>query len=100
LKHISTRWPILHSTFIRDLHSRRHSLENCYEMTVLHLVYACGGRFLETTGETGAFFPDRHHTSGMQFLDEILQYHDVRSVQILILLAIYSLRAPRGPGAW
>jgi hypothetical protein len=100
LKHISTRWPILHSTYIRDLHSRRQSLGDCYEMTVLHLVYACGGRFLETTGETGAFFPDRHHSAGMKYLDEILQYHDTRSVQLLILLAIYSLRAPRGPGAW
>lgn len=42
LKHISTRWPILHSAFIRDLHSRRSSLGNCYETAVLHLVYACG----------------------------------------------------------
>ncbi|PMD60531.1 uncharacterized protein K444DRAFT_528507 [Hyaloscypha bicolor E] len=36
----------------------------------------------------------------MQYLDEMLQYHDIRSIQILILLAIYSLRAPKGPGAW
>ncbi|KUJ16071.1 uncharacterized protein LY89DRAFT_102668 [Mollisia scopiformis] len=100
LKHISTRWPILHSTYIRELHSRRATLVNCYETTVLHLVYACGARFLETTGETGAFFPDRHHSAGMQNLDAILQYHDIRSVQMLILLAIYSLRDPRGPGAW
>ncbi|KAH6677710.1 fungal-specific transcription factor domain-containing protein [Halenospora varia] len=100
LKHISTRWPILHSTYLRGLHARRDALGNSYEKSVLHLVYASGGRFLETTGETGAFFPDRHHSAGMKYLDELLQYHDIRSVQILILLAIYSLRAPKGPGAW
>jgi hypothetical protein len=100
LKHISTRWPILHSTYLRALHAKRHALANAYEKSVLHLVYASGGRFLETTGETGAYFPDRHHAAGMEYLDELLQYHDIRSVQILILLAIYSLRAPKGPGAW
>jgi hypothetical protein len=67
LKHISTRWPILHSTYIRELHSRTDALGNSYEKSVLHLVYANGARYLETTGETGAFFPDRHHSAGMQF---------------------------------
>ena len=100
LKHISTRWPILHSNYIRTLHHSRETLVDPYEKCVLHLVYASGARFLETTGETGAFFPDRHHSTGMQYLDQMLQYHDIRSVQILILLAIYSLRAPKGPGAW
>lgn len=55
LKRISTRWPILHSAYIRDLHSRRAPLVNRYETPVLHLVYACGGCFVETTRETGAF---------------------------------------------
>jgi hypothetical protein len=100
LKHISTRWPILHSAYIRSLHSRRASLTDSYEQCALHLVYASGGRFLETTGETGAFYCEKHHTTAMQYLDELFQCHDVRSVQVLILLAIYSLRAPQGPGAW
>jgi hypothetical protein len=99
LKHISTRWPILHSTYIRSLHHRRNMLVG-WEAAFLHLIYASGGRFLETTGETGAFFSNRHHSAAMQYLDELLQYHDIRSVQLLILLAIYSLRAPKGPGAW
>jgi hypothetical protein len=100
LKHISTRWPILHSAYIRSLHSRRDSLDDSYEKCTLHLVYASGGRFLETTGETGAFHCERHHATAMQYVDELFQCHDVRSVQVLILLAIYSLRAPQGPGAW
>ncbi|KAF4627498.1 hypothetical protein G7Y89_g10658 [Cudoniella acicularis] len=100
LKCISTCWPILHSTYLRGLHARISLLATSYEKSVLHLVYASGGRFLETTGETGAFFPERHHSTGMQYLDELLQYHDIRSVQILILLVIYSLRAPKGSGAW
>lgn len=67
---------------------------------MIHLIYAIGGRFLETTGETGDFFPDMHYEEALKHLDEILQYHDLRSVQFLLLLSIYSLRSPRGPGAW
>lgn len=100
LKHISTRWPILHSDYIRSLHSQRASLVDPCQKSVLHLVYASAGRFLETTGEAGAFFPERHHAAGMKHLEELLQCHDIRSAQVLILLAFYSLRAPTGPGAW
>lgn len=100
LKHISTRWPILHSVYIRGLHARRSDLNSSYERCALHLVYASGGRFLETAGEPGAFHCERHHAAAMRYTNELFSCHDIRSVQILILLAIYSLRAPQGPGAW
>ncbi|CAK7238387.1 hypothetical protein SEUCBS140593_010634 [Sporothrix eucalyptigena] len=100
LTHASTAFPILHSPALRDLHTRRGALENSYEVCVLHLIYAIGGRFLETTGESGRFFPEHHHTAALKLLDEILQLHDLRSVQTLMLLAIHCLRAPQGPGAW
>ncbi|CAK7224838.1 hypothetical protein SCUCBS95973_005655 [Sporothrix curviconia] len=100
LTHASTAFPILHSPALRNLHARRGALENAYEVCVLHLIYAIGGRFLETTGESGHFFPEHHHTAALKLLDEILQMHDLRSVQTLMLLAIHCLRAPQGPGAW
>lgn len=40
MKHISTRWPILHSLWIRDLHSRRNTITDIYEKSTLHLIYA------------------------------------------------------------
>lgn len=100
LKHISLRWPILRTSFIRALHNQREILMEPYKKTVLHLVYAIGGRFLETTGQAGVFYTEEHHTMALQQLDDILAYHDVRSIIVLLLLAIHSLRAPKGPGAW
>lgn len=101
MKHIATRYPVIHSTWIRDLHSRRGSITNAYERSTLHLVYAIAGRFLQTTGETGSdFFPEYHQTQVLKDLDEMLRYHDTRSVVTLLLLAVYSLRAKGGPGAW
>ncbi|KFA46129.1 hypothetical protein S40293_03749 [Stachybotrys chartarum IBT 40293] len=101
LVHISTRWPVMHTPYIRQLHETRASLSDKYEITALHLVYAIGGRFLETTGERGEFHSDRHCEEAIQNLDEIIRNHaGLRSIQILILLSLYNLRSPRGPGAW
>jgi hypothetical protein len=101
IKHIATRYPVLHSAWIRDLHSRRHYITNAYERSTLHLIYATAGRFLETTGEIApSYFPERHHAEVLKDLDEMLRYHDTRSVVTLLLLAVFSLRAKGGPGAW
>lgn len=100
MKHISTRFPLLSTPWIRRLHAKRNSITDTYERCILHLVYAAGGRFLETTGEVGNFFPERHHDEALKDLDVILKYHDTRSVTTLALLAVFCLRAPVGPGAW
>ena len=99
-KHISTLWPLLRSRDVRRLHSCRRQLTDPFSCATLHLVYACGGRFLETTGETGDFQSEQHYNASNVYIDEVLQLHDIRSVQILLLLAIYSLRSPKSPGAW
>jgi hypothetical protein len=99
-KHIATRWPVVHSAWIQELHARRSTLSDMYEKTMLHLVYASGGRFLETTGETGSFYPKRHYAAALHHIEEILNYHDLRSVCALMLMAVYCLRSPVGPGAW
>lgn len=100
LKHIATRWPVIHSVWARELHTRRYALTEVFEATILHLVYATSGRFIETTGESGNFYAKRHYTSAVQQLDTILAFNDVRSVQALMLMAIYCLRDPVGAGAW
>ncbi|KAF7555653.1 hypothetical protein G7Z17_g1983 [Cylindrodendrum hubeiense] len=100
LKHIATRWPVLHSVWARHVHRRRHALTDVFDTTILHLVYATAGRFIETTGESGSFHVKRHYASAMQNLDSILGFNDVRTVQALMLMAIYCLRDPVGAGAW
>jgi hypothetical protein len=100
MKHIATRVPVIHSVWVRDVHRRRHSLTNVFETTVLHLVYATSGRFLETTGESGHFHVKRHYLSAVQVLNAILEFDDIRTIQVLMLMALYCLRDPVGPGAW
>lgn len=67
---------------------------------MLHLVYATAGRFIESTGESGGFNAKRHYNSAARHLDAVLGFNDVRSVQVLMLMAVYCLRDPVGAGAW
>jgi hypothetical protein len=101
LHYIAILWPVMQPSQLQRLHRNRAQLEDRFEIAALHLVYAAAGRFLETTGETGSFRSEQHYRSAMALLGEILTLSaSVQTVQILLLLAMYGLRAPRGPGAW
>jgi hypothetical protein len=100
LKHISTRWVAFYRPHIQYLHKKRGELRDPFDLSCLNMVYAIAGRFLETSGETGNYFPDRHYVAALSYLDDVLRPHDLRSVQTLLLHAVYCLRAPRGLSAW
>lgn len=100
LEHFSTKFPVIHTVQLRSIFQRRDTLVAQYEQTVLQLVFAIAGRFLESMGEVGSFFPDRHHAAALENLDEIMRYHDTRTITVLLLLGIYCLRCPEPPGAW
>lgn len=100
LKHIATRWPIVHSVWARELHRKRRCVTDDFESTILHLIYATAGRFLETTGESGTFQVKGHFQAAVRRIDAILAINDIRSVQALMLMAVYCLRDPVGAGAW
>lgn len=100
-EYIATLWPVMQPKRLRHLHANRAKLQDRSEIAALHLVYAAAGRFLETTGETGSFRSEKHYQSALKLLDEILMLQvSINAIQVLLLLAIYSLRAPKGPGAW
>lgn len=64
-------------------------------------MYAIGGGFLETAGETGEYHSEQHFETAIGSLDDVIHHHNgLRSVQILTLLALYNLRSPKSPGAW
>jgi hypothetical protein len=100
LMHIATRWPVIHSLWAKELHERRHAVTDVFETTILHLVYATSGRFVETTGEVGEFHVKRHFHSAISRIDVVLSLNDIRSVQALMLMAVYCLQDPVGAGAW
>lgn len=99
-RHIATRYPVLHTARVMELHSTRETLTDAYERSILHLVYAVSGRWLESAGEMGHFFSDQHYDLAFANMDSILQLRDSRAIDYLLLMALYCTRAPRDPGAW
>ncbi|KAI0007454.1 fungal-specific transcription factor domain-containing protein [Xylariaceae sp. FL0662B] len=99
-RHIATRYPVLHSARVMHLHNNRESLTDDYDQTILHLIYAVSGRWLESAGDVGHFFSDQHYDLALQEMDSVLRFRDSRTVDYLLLLALYCTRAPRDPGAW
>ncbi|KAI1642258.1 fungal-specific transcription factor domain-containing protein [Daldinia loculata] len=99
-RHIATRYPVLHSTQVVELHNNRDNLTDEYEQAILHLVYAVSGRWLESAGEMGHFFSDHHYDLAFEELEPMLRLRDSRTINYLLLMALYCTRAPRDPGAW
>ena len=46
--HVSANYPVVYSKYIQSLHRRRDKLDDPYEESILHMVYALGGQFLES----------------------------------------------------
>ncbi|KAL2415610.1 hypothetical protein ABEF95_003901 [Exophiala dermatitidis] len=107
MKYVATRWPVIHSTWLRSLHDRalaggqgNGNNLSLYEFTMLHLAYAVAGEFLQTAGKPADLQPHNHYMLAQTHVGEVLQYRDTRSVSALMLLALYSLRTCAGVGAW
>ncbi|KAI1335982.1 fungal-specific transcription factor domain-containing protein [Xylariaceae sp. FL0016] len=99
-RHIATRYPVIHSARLIELHNNRDNLTDDYERAILHIIYAVSGRWLESAGEMGHFFSDQHYDLAFEEIDTILRMRDSRTVDYLLLMALYCTRAPRDPGAW
>jgi hypothetical protein len=48
VKHLSTRYPAIHTPRLRELHARRNEALDIFEESILHLVYANSGWIMET----------------------------------------------------
>ncbi|KAK8056216.1 transcriptional regulatory protein [Apiospora rasikravindrae] len=73
-RHIATRYPVLHTARVLELHANRDNISDEYEKSILHL-------------------PSVTWTP-------LLQLRNSRTVDYLLLMALYCTRAPRDPGAW
>lgn len=48
IDHLSTRYPVIHTPRLREIHARRDEGLDVWEKSILHLCYANAGRILET----------------------------------------------------
>jgi hypothetical protein len=78
----------------------RFPVENRLDWFMLHMVYAIGARYLQLSRDTEYVSAEAHYASALLDIDEVLDVQSLVNVQCMLLLALYQLRSPSGPGLW
>ncbi|ORY26798.1 fungal-specific transcription factor domain-domain-containing protein [Naematelia encephala] len=102
--------PFLNRNALEALHTRRHELPASTSrsaqlgLSKLHLVYGIGARHLQLSGRSQYIFdktlPEAHFIAATEHLDVTFETRTTESVELMLLLTLYSLHSPSGPGAW
>ncbi|GAA5926519.1 hypothetical protein JCM3775_001040 [Rhodotorula graminis] len=68
----------------------------CY----IYLVFAIGSRLLQKSAVPNLASPEAYYAKAMDHLEIIVGLHDLKNVQVLLLMVMYSFRSNEAPGAW
>jgi hypothetical protein len=68
------------------------------DLVVLHLVYGIGSRCLQLTdvARVGKDIPEGHFMSAMKYIPDAIRFTSIRSIEIVLLLVLHSMRSPSG----
>lgn len=111
---VHSKHPFLSKPKLRRLNERRHELKACTSLPteqqllpesrldffLMHMVYAIGARYLQLSRDSDHVSPEAHYAAAMQDIDVVLDVQSIENLQCMLLLALYQLRSPSGPGLW
>jgi len=105
LDQIQPFYPFLDRRKLEDLHRQRFELTaTSAHLAKLHFVYGIGARRLQLARRSSHSIqhnlPEEHFVSGTAQLSSALELRSLDSIEIILLLAIYVLHSPSGPGVW
>ncbi|KAK9478297.1 fungal-specific transcription factor domain-containing protein [Lipomyces japonicus] len=66
----------------------------------LHMIYAIGARYLQLTGTYAYIPPDTHYHIAVKYLDILSDSPIIDVIEKLLLVVVFQLRSPSGPGIW
>jgi len=85
-------WPVLHEpTFQNDLDDVYNGSDDAYQNYIVRMVIAIG---LQKNDPQYAGLADSYYQAAMQIFEQVVRPRDLKSLQCLILLAIYSILTP------
>lgn len=110
---VHSKHPFLSRARLRQLNERRLQLrasedlrkqqlppENRLDWFMLHMVYAIGARYLQLSRDSDYVSPEAHYASAILDIDLVFDVQSITNLQCMLLLALYQLRSPSGPGLW
>ncbi|WWD17585.1 hypothetical protein CI109_102026 [Kwoniella shandongensis] len=103
-------YPFLDRQVVTKNHVERHdlptdglSLAQRVILVRLHLIYGLGARHLQLSGQGPTFdktLPEAHFIAATRHLEQAFELRTTENIEIMLLLAFYSLHSPSGPGVW
>lgn len=83
---------------LHGISSREEHLCSAADLARLHLIYAIGSRCLQLVRprKVEKHLPEGHLVSAMQHIPEVLKSTSIHAVEIILLLALHSMRSPSG----
>ncbi|KAK8858961.1 hypothetical protein IAR55_003193 [Kwoniella newhampshirensis] len=103
-------YPFLDRKIITKHHTERHSLPTINPtlaqrviLVKLHLIYGLGARHLQLSGKGPTFdktLPEAHFIAATRHLEQAFELRTTENIEVMLLLAFYSLHSPSGPGVW
>jgi hypothetical protein len=110
LNKVHSVYPFLDREKLLAMHEARKELskssarEHITCVAKLHLVYGIGARHLQLLGTSHVIFdrslPEAHFTAAAAGLSSAFELRSTESIEMLLLLSLFSLHSPSGPGAW
>lgn len=111
---VHSKHPFLSRAKLRKLNDRRHELragedlpkgqrlplENRLDYFMINMVYAIGARYLQLSRDNDYVSPEAHYASAILDIEEVFDVQSIGNLQCMLLLALYQLRSPSGPGLW
>jgi hypothetical protein len=97
---VHTQYPFLHEESFRAWESRladpSQTIYDSVSLFFLPMVYAIGATLLPHTGWSS----EQLYASAMLFIDDVLRFDNLESIQAILLCTAYSLRSSAGTSQW
>ncbi|KAL1876854.1 hypothetical protein VTK73DRAFT_9156 [Phialemonium thermophilum] len=111
---VHSKHPFLSRAKLQHLNENRAELRPCTSSSneeqlppedrlnyfTLHMVYAIGARYLQLSRDSDNVSPEAHYAAAIQDIDVVFNVQSLENLQCMLLLALYQLRSPSGPGLW
>jgi len=109
---VHTKQPFLSRAKIERLNQRRGRLRSSSRIPdgqlendrlsyfLLHMVYAISARYLQLSEDYDYIPPEDHYAAAIHDIDLVFDVQSIENLECMLLLSIYQLRSPNGPGIW
>ncbi|KAH8820249.1 fungal-specific transcription factor domain-containing protein [Xylogone sp. PMI_703] len=111
---VHSKHPFMSRAKLRQMNERRHELKSFSNLPkdqqssldcrldffMIHMIYAIGARYLQLSRDSNHVSPEAHYAAAIQDIDTVFDVQSIENLQCMLLLALYQLRSPSGPGLW